>query len=223
VKSLHLRLRPEGAARHPLHDALCESPDLDREYVLWGRVADGVETLLTYVEGDADDYAAAVEAVPQVIEADVTPDGDDGAFVYLRARLREADRRLGDALDQETVVWIPPIVERGDGTVDCSLVGHPADLQAVVDDLPEGVAVEDVRVSDHATGFERVLTDRQREALTAAWEAGYFDQPRTADLGEVADRLGIGRGAASELLRRGERALVRSAVGRPTPGWAGDP
>ena len=66
-----------------------------------------------------------------------------------------------------------------------------------------------------ATGEQRDehgLTDRQREALLTANEMGYFDVPRRASLGDLAEELGIARASASERLRRGQAALVDSAV-----------
>ncbi len=45
-------------------------------------------------------------------------------------------------------------------------------------------------------------TPRQEEALRIAFELGYFAYPRRARLEDVARRLGVGRSAALELLRR---------------------
>ncbi len=55
---------------------------------------------------------------------------------------------------------------------------------------------------------ENALTKRQREALSLAVALGYYEVPRRANLHEVAQRMGMSAGAASELLRRGERILV---------------
>ncbi len=56
------------------------------------------------------------------------------------------------------------------------------------------------------------LTDSQREALLAALEAGYFEEPRNATLGDLAADLDISQPAASGLLRRGIRRLVVSSL-----------
>lgn len=56
------------------------------------------------------------------------------------------------------------------------------------------------------------LTDAQREALLLALDAGYFDEPRGATLGDIADELGISEPSASRLLRRGLRRLVLSTL-----------
>lgn len=56
------------------------------------------------------------------------------------------------------------------------------------------------------------VTDDQREALVAAYDAGYFDVPRDASLTELADELGISRNALSARLRRGHRNLLSNTL-----------
>ncbi|WP_254764076.1 helix-turn-helix domain-containing protein [Natrinema marinum] len=61
------------------------------------------------------------------------------------------------------------------------------------------------------------VTDRQREALLVALEAGYFDVPRKTTLSEVAAQLDISDQALSARLRRGQAALLRSTLEERTP------
>jgi len=56
------------------------------------------------------------------------------------------------------------------------------------------------------------LTTEQHEALVAAVEEGYFAIPREASAEEIGDRLGISANAASQRIRRGSEALVRSGL-----------
>lgn len=75
------------------------------------------------------------------------------------------------------------------------------------------VAIDAVYGATDATGEVGVdLTPDQREALTTALEAGYFEIPRGATLAEVADLLGISPQATSERLRRGMAALVEATI-----------
>jgi HTH DNA binding domain len=53
------------------------------------------------------------------------------------------------------------------------------------------------------------LTARQEATLRTALELGYFEYPRRAELADVARRLGIGRSATLELLRRALSAVAR--------------
>lgn len=71
------------------------------------------------------------------------------------------------------------------------------------------------RINEHGSivsGGSYGLTTTQRDAILIALEAGYFDEPRGATLGEVAEELDISQPAASGLLRRGIKRLVRSTV-----------
>lgn len=56
------------------------------------------------------------------------------------------------------------------------------------------------------------LTPKQREALLLAYEEGYYDLPRGANLTELSDQLDISRRSLSDRLRRAERTLIATAV-----------
>ncbi|NGM70720.1 transcriptional regulator [Natronolimnobius sp. AArcel1] len=56
------------------------------------------------------------------------------------------------------------------------------------------------------------LTERQREVLTLAVDAGYYDLPRETTTAALADEVGISRRATEDHLRRAERKLLTSLV-----------
>jgi AraC-like DNA-binding protein len=59
--------------------------------------------------------------------------------------------------------------------------------------------------------FEEVsVTEKQREAVRAAVEMGYYDEPRKASLADLASRLGISRSALSQRLNAVESKLVET-------------
>lgn len=64
------------------------------------------------------------------------------------------------------------------------------------------------------------LTAKQREALTLAFDAGYFEVPRTVSLSGLADRLDISRQAYTRRLNRALRNYLETTgvadLGRPT-------
>jgi predicted DNA binding protein len=93
-------------------------------------------------------------------------------------------------------------VHTRDGTL--YLVFHAPDmdrLQAVIGDVRDafdGVEVRRLlRSSEERSEQELVfvdsssLTDRQREVLETAHEMGYFEHPKGANVGEVAEAIGI--------------------------------
>lgn len=53
-----------------------------------------------------------------------------------------------------------------------------------------------------------ILTEAQWKAMIEAFEAGYFDEPRSASLSDVGERLGISASAAGRRIRRGTATLI---------------
>jgi hypothetical protein len=53
-----------------------------------------------------------------------------------------------------------------------------------------------------------ILTEAQWDAMVEAFDAGYFDEPRTASLSEVGERLGVSASAAGRRIRRGTATLI---------------
>lgn len=56
------------------------------------------------------------------------------------------------------------------------------------------------------------LTVKQRDALVAAYEAGYFESPREATATEVAEEFGLSQQAFSERLHRGTSTLIENTL-----------
>ena len=212
MKSVRLVLEYDTEVLHPAHELVCDSPRIEREYLLEGRADDGIETVLSYVEGAAEPYERTLEAAPEVLEYDIRSDANGGFFVYARSELDEHGRSLERAFDHETVVVVPPIEFRPDRTMTVTLIGHPEDLQATIDDVPPGIDATVCWIGDHAQAAGGRLTDRQREALAVARDLGYYDVPRKADLEAVAEALDCVPATASTLLRRGEARLVDDAL-----------
>lgn len=68
------------------------------------------------------------------------------------------------------------------------------------------------RVGDGTTDRIFGLTDAQREALVAAYNRGYFKEPREASLSDLAEALDISPTAAGGRLRRGMDRLVGATL-----------
>lgn len=67
-------------------------------------------------------------------------------------------------------------------------------------------------IENAQSGAKFGLTPTQDEALTTAWEMGYFDSPRTASMRDVAAKLDITQQALSSLLRRALYTLVANSL-----------
>ncbi|WP_135823893.1 helix-turn-helix domain-containing protein [Halorussus ruber] len=68
--------------------------------------------------------------------------------------------------------------------------------------------------SNDAPSARTGVTDKQRRALSTAFELGYYSVPRDVDLRTVGERLDISRQAVSERLRRGHELLVSDYLGK---------
>lgn len=82
----------------------------------------------------------------------------------------------------------------------------------------QGIPVEVRRIYNFAELVEtgRPLTPGQREMLVAAYESGYFDQPRQVTQEDLGERFGITGRAVSNRLRRGTRNLIASTLLAPS-------
>ena len=213
MKSLELEIEYDEETIHPMHAFVCESPAVDREVLLEGRRDGDTRTLLFYVEGDRVAYESVLAERPGVREYDVTSEGGEAFYVYTRVENRDAEVPVFEAFDQRTLVVVPPIEFRSDRTARFTVVGHPDDLQAAVDGMPAGAAPSILRVGGYASAVDDGLTDRQREALAAAWDAGFYEVPRDGGIEDVANALDCAVSTASDLLRRAESRLVGDVLG----------
>ncbi|MFB6309918.1 MAG: helix-turn-helix domain-containing protein [Salinirussus sp.] len=62
--------------------------------------------------------------------------------------------------------------------------------------------------TDGTTWGIDVLTEEQRETLAAAYEAGYFTEPRETSLEELGESLGLSASAVGGRLKRAMKALI---------------
>ncbi|WP_436343938.1 helix-turn-helix domain-containing protein [Natronorubrum sp. FCH18a] len=81
--------------------------------------------------------------------------------------------------------------------------------------VDQGISMELVQLHEtvsSGTSREFGLTTAQRELITAAYRAGYFDVPRRTTLVELGQQLGVSDSAVSQRLRRGLAALIGSTI-----------
>lgn len=214
MKSVRLALRFDPEALHPMHAHVCDSPAVDSEAILQGHAPDDRGTLLLYVEGDREAYERTVAALPHVDAVDVTPGSGDGFFVFVKEEM-DTDEPLVAAFQRDRLIVVPPVEFLPDRTMRLSLVGHAEDIQAALDDLPAGVTSDVKSVGDYSLAVSDPLTDRQREAVAAAWDCGYYDVPREGDIEDVAAALDCAISTASDLLRRAESRMVGEVLEEP--------
>lgn len=211
MKSIRIALTYEKRTTPPLLDEFFESTELDREVILGGQVADSVETITSFVYGTPEAYETLLDGRDGVLEHEITR-SEDGFFVYLRRELGSPGLSLLEVLSQKTIVVVPPIEIRSNRTILMTIVGRPEDLGVVFEETPEGVTLDVLHVHSGVTTNSAQLSDRQKQALRAAWGVGYYEVPRRNGIEAVAAELDCVVSTASEILRRAETRLVGQAL-----------
>jgi predicted DNA binding protein len=166
-----------------------------------------------YVENGGRALEAAIERDHTVVEWTRVSDADPGT-VY---RLEHAS---------ETTLLSPKTLELGglmrDATSDGT--GWTVRLQfqdrEALSELWEHCKEEDItfelqrlfRDQSWVDAELAALTEPQLDAMVTAYEEGYFEEPRTSSLEELADLLDISPTAVGGRIRRGTAALIETTL-----------
>jgi predicted DNA binding protein len=217
MKHLRVTNRPDVDAVPPIFRLIAASKQI-REARLLGWNVSNVDrpSGLFAVDGDLAGFRADMETAKYVVEADVTPVDDDRFYLLLTldAGASSPIRPVFETLTSDGLVVVKPVVYR-DGAVHANIVGDAAVLQAAMEDLPPflDVDIDEIGSYDGAPDAPAArLSDRQREAVLAALELGYYDTPRQATHRDVAETIDCAPSTASEHLQKAESKLVRATM-----------
>lgn len=163
-----------------------------------------------------------------MLDGDVAVDDDamEEVFTYGSKRVYRFERERGVGCPCECVEQFGcPIVDvhTRDGML--HLVFHAPDMDVLREVIVEmrdrysGVEVQRLIRSNEENADRNLvfvdrgrLTDRQREVLETAHEMGYFEHPKGANAGEVADALDITTSTFTEHLAAAQRKLLTSIL-----------
>lgn len=195
--------------RLALHETLEAVPDVIVEIE---RVVATDELLTPYFwvsSGDADDFEAAAEHDPTIENLHRLDQFDAGT--HYRAHWTE---------NVETLVYayteVGAVILEATGTKTEWELRIRFDDRECLSQFQEYCDTQDIsfelsrlyEISNPRTGAQFGLTRKQYDALTAAWEMGYFDTPRDVTQTEVAGELGITEQSLSQRLRRAYHTLI---------------
>lgn len=184
----------------------------------WNAFADEVGVTALYrVDGDPDAFVEELVGSSFVDSFELTRVAPSRFYVLVVGRSSEtpALRAIFHAITRLELVLLTPVVYRG-GRAHIRIAGEQSVLQSLVEALPEAfdVAVREIGTfPDERTAPASALSPRQREALEAALEAGYYETPREATHADVAERLDCAANTATVHLQKAEAKLVRSVIG----------
>jgi len=217
MKYVRLSLSLPPDARNPMHQFVVDHEGYEASYLLQGNnIDDDVHTMLFYVDGHPiAPYREALEATENILEYAISRCPDESFYLYVRDRFSQTGRGIVDAVTAAGLVGVSPVAFRADGTMELTLVGPGGTVQRALDAVPDGIGVDVREVGEYANHqFEpsAALTDRQFEAVAAAVDCGYYDEPREGSTAEVAEALDCSPGTAAEHLRKAEARVMGRLV-----------
>lgn len=216
MRHLRLRTTPDADVAPEMFRLLAASPHATEARLVDWNLGAAHPTVLYSVDGDAAAFRESLPETPLLRDVELTETGDGHFYLLLTADPAGDELASGllDAVTTSGLIVLKPAVYR-DGHVHVRMVGTERALQRLLDDHPDDI---DVDVRELGEAFSTpdapaaLLSDRQREAVEAALELGYYDDPRAATQADVADRLDCAASTAGDHLRKAEAKLVRAGM-----------
>lgn len=161
---------------------------------------------------DLDAFERSLDADPTVEDVHRTETGD-GIRLYNVYWSNDIVNMVDDILDQHAI--LTEVEGQGDRwyfKLRFREHEHLEDFQAYFQS--KGIAFELQQLETDPAPKQRQfdLTKKQRSSLITAYQMGYFEVPQRVSMSEVADRLGVSQGAASNRIHRGVHTLIRNTL-----------
>ena len=173
-------------------------------------------TGLFEIVGDRERFREAVESPVGVRTAEIAPVTAERFNLLLSLDTTAVPllNRMSDLFTRAGVVLAKP-VRYQDDSAHVRIVGPAAALQTVFDEIPPPVTLAVQEVGKFDTRRETpiaALSDRQQEALLAAYDLGYYDHPRRATHEEIGERLDCAPNTVCDHLQKAEKAIMAEVL-----------
>lgn len=156
---------------------------------------------------DGRDVIREFETTPEVADVEILH--EDSQVVLLQL-LTGSSKAYDPLYESGCISLYPTILQNGLFCVHV-VAGHDS-LSDYVENLSTAEIPYQVISLSHSHETAAILTDRQRQFIDTAIEEGFYDDPRTCTLTELAEALDIHKSAASRLRHRAESRLVSHFV-----------
>ena len=187
-------------------------------YRLTYRIEPPADCPIRHVEGEVTDLV--VFRTGETVHGDVVARTDDGVVTRHYDCTRGPDCLCSVFFDNDVVPRVRPTRSGDDELV---ITTYTASIEtawqitAALRDAVSSITVLDAREfgpeAEWVTQVDMtVLTDRQRDAVRLALDAGYYETPRASSERELASMAGVSRSAFSAQLRTAEREILSQAL-----------
>ncbi|MFC6825863.1 helix-turn-helix domain-containing protein [Halopelagius fulvigenes] len=191
----HLKLELNGEAVGGwLAELSTEFPDDEFRLLATQLRDEGALVTLEVRTSDGGDVVREFETTPEVTEIELLH--TDPQVVLLQ--FLTGSSKAYDPLYESGCISIYPTILRN-GWFSVHVVAGHESLSAYLAELAAAKIPYRVRSLTNSHETAAVLTTRQREFVETAVERGFYDDPRTCTLTELAETLGIHKSAASRL------------------------
>ncbi len=215
----HVRVSLDASGRegeiHPMYDLLSNAEFVEHATLTDWTYSGEELGVMQYVEGDIDRFQRALAEISVVREYELTRVSDRSCYAYVRDATTPQLAELLETIERSPVVVVSPIEYGPDSGPICSMYGPSEAIQWLIEQLPAPIepTVDQIGGMASIPGLlESVLSDRQREAVEAALNVGYYEIPREASQEDVAERIGCSPSTAAEHLQKAETTLLKTIL-----------
>lgn len=216
MRYVTMRVSPvEGGGFHPLGRALSADPAVERGNIYRiERLDDGTALLLAEARGDVDRYREILRESGYVHDFSIVED-EGWWYSYTHFEPNDVNERMLELQYESQLAMETPIEVEPDGSFVLTLVGPMEAFQSAAPADADGYDIEVLETGEHYPELGDLflsLTDRQREVLEAAVEAGYYDNPRQATHEDIAGQVDASPSTVGEHLRKIESRVFEELV-----------
>jgi predicted DNA binding protein len=213
MRAATVRITPPEEPSHPAAKALVAHPDVTPGTVEhMTALSDGTVVVMVQFQGDAGIVEEILSGAEVVLEHHLTK---EDRTVYGQIHFEPtptSEALLALRRDYTLTVQMPIQFDVG-GSVKISVIGEERTIQRAIDSLPDSFGTELLKIGEYEPDSDRPeaqLTSRQREVLEAAFDVGYYEEPREGTQADVAEAVGLAPATAGEHLRRIEGNVLRA-------------
>lgn len=171
---------------------------------------DGTYTMVARFEGERFNLERFLEESESVLSSFI-PNDREGLVAFIHGFPTLTTVKLLNLFSANPVYWDGNLVFNADTSITVKLAGECSIIATIVENFPDEV---DIRVdkltsiSSPDSSLGSLMTERQLEVVSTAFDLSYYDFPRGVTQHDIANELGLASSTVNEHLRVAERHIL---------------